>query len=68
MSEKTFKCGDFEVNKKYLFFFKQPIVVNLVDMEKILKFDKFDYSDKTFEYFIGYKKNNIIRSLCIVLP
>ena len=30
--------------------------------------DKFEYSDTGFKYFIGYKDDNSIRPLCIVLP
>ena len=30
--------------------------------------DKFRHSDKGSEYFIGYKDDDIIRFLCIVLP
>ena len=30
--------------------------------------DKFKLSDDGFKYFIGYKKGEIIKPLCIVLP
>ena len=30
--------------------------------------DKFEHSDKSVKYFIGYKDDNIIRPLCIILP
>ena len=30
--------------------------------------DKFRHSDQSSEYFIGYKDDDIIRPLCIVLP
>ena len=29
--------------------------------------DCFEHSDKGFKYFIGYKDDNIIRPLCIIL-
>ena len=29
---------------------------------------KFEHSDKCFKYFIGYKDDNIIRPLYIILP
>ena len=30
--------------------------------------DKFKHSNKRFKYFIGYKDDNIVRALCIILP
>ena len=30
--------------------------------------NKFKYGDTGFKYLIGYKDDNIIRPLCIVLP
>ena len=46
---------------------KQPIALNLVDIDKIVTSDKFKPSDTGSKYFIGYK-DDIIRVLCIVLP
>ena len=60
MSKKTLKCDNVEVNEK-------PIAFDSDLMDKILVSDKFEYSGKGFKYFIGYKNNNIIRPLCIVL-
>ena len=37
-------------------------------MLKILISDKFEHSDKGFKHFIGCKNDDIIRSLCIILP
>ena len=39
---------------------KQPVDLNLVDINL--------NSDKGFKYFIGYKDDNIVRPLCIILP
>ena len=30
--------------------------------------DKFKYSDGGFKYFIGYKEDEIVKPLCIILP
>ena len=30
--------------------------------------DKFRHNDTGFKYFIGYKDDNIIRHLCVILP
>ena len=66
MSEKTF--GDVEVNKKEFHATKKPIALNLVDTDKIVVSDKFKHNDKGYKYFIGYKEDDIVRSLYIILP
>ena len=68
MSEKALKFDNIEVNKKEFHACKQAIGLNLVDINKIVISDKFKHSDKGFKYFIGYKDDNIVRSLCIILP
>ena len=68
MSEKTSKFGNFEVNKKESYASKQPIALNLVNVNQIVISDKFKHNDKGPKYFIGYKDDDIIRPLCIVLP
>ena len=59
MSEKTLKSDDVEVSANH---------INLGDIDKIVIFNKFEHRDKGFKYFIGYREDNIIRLLCIILP
>ena len=66
VSKKTLIFDNVEVNKKEFHTSKQPIVLNLVDINQMLMSDKFGNSEKGFKYFIGYKDNNIIRPLCII--
>ena len=69
MSKQTLKLGDIVVNKREFHPSKQVIVLNLVDTNKIVLSDKFKHSDDGFKYFIGYlHDDNVIRSLCIILP
>ena len=68
MSEKTLKFDNTEVNKKELHNSKQPIDLKLVNINKIVTFDKFMRSDDGFKYFIGYKEGDIVKPLCIILP
>ena len=68
MSEKTLKFGDVEVTKKEFHASKKPIVLVLINIYKIVIYDKFKHSDKRSKYFISYKDNDIIRPICIVLP
>ena len=50
------------VNKKEFNASKQPIDLNLVDRNKIVRSDKLKHTDDGFKYFIGYKEDNIIVS------
>ena len=68
MSKNTLKFDDIEVNTRKFHASKQPIALNLANGNQILISDKFEHSDKGFKYFIGYKDDNIIRPLCIILP
>ena len=47
---------------------KQPIDLNLVNVDEIVVFDKFKDNDDGFKYFIGYKEGKIVKPLCIILP
>ena len=68
MSEKTLKFDNIRVNKKEFHKSKQPINLDLVNVDQIIMSDKFKHSDDCFKYFIGYKKDDIVKRLCIVLP
>ena len=68
MSKKAFKFNNIEVNKKKFHASKQSIALNSVNLNPILISDKFEHSNKGFKYFIGYKDDNVIRPLCIILP
>ena len=68
MSKKTLKFDNIEVDKKEFHVSKQPTALNLVNVNQILKSDKFKHSDTGLKYFIGYKNDNVIQPLCITLP
>ena len=55
------------LTKRKILKSKQPIDLNLVDTKKIVLSDQFENNDKSFKYFIGYKDDNIVRQLCIIL-
>ena len=67
MSEKTLKFDNTEINKKEFHKSKQPINLNLVTVDQIVISDKFKHSDDGFQYFIVYKKDDIVKPLCIIL-
>ena len=66
MSEKTLKFNNIILNKKEFHKSKHPIDLSLVSVDQIVVSDKF--SDEGFKYFIGYKKGEIVKPLCIILP
>ena len=68
LSEKTLKFDNIRVNKRELHKSKQPINLDLVNVDQIVISDKFKYSPDGFKYFIGYKGGEIVNSLCIILP
>ena len=68
MSEKTLKFDNIKVNKKKFHKSKQPINLDLINVDQIVISDKFKYSDDGFKYFIGYKEGEIVKPLCIILP
>ena len=68
MSEKTLKIDNIVVNKKEFHKSKQPINLDLVNIDQIVISDKFKHSGDSFKYFIGYKEDDIVKPLCIFLP
>ena len=68
MSEKTLKFDNIRVNKKEFHKSKQPINLDLVNVDQIVVSDKFKHSDDGFKYFIGCKEGEIVKPLCIILP
>ena len=68
MSEKTLKFDNIRVNKKEFHKSKQPIDLNLINVDRIVVSQKFKHSDGGFKYFIGYKEGEIVKPLCSILP
>ena len=68
MSEVTLKFDNIRVNKKELHNSKQPINLDLVNVDQIVISDKFKYNDDGFKYFIDYKEGETVKSFQIVLP
>ena len=68
MSEKILKFDNIRVNKKEFHKSKQPIDLDLVNLDQIVVPDKFKQIYDGFNYFIGYKEGKIVKPLCIILP
>ena len=56
------------INKKEFHKSKQAIDLDLVNTDQIVVSDKFKHSDDGIKYFIGYKEDEILKPLCIILP
>ena len=68
MSSQKIKFGDKEIDKKEFYFSKQAILLNSVDLSKIVVPSKWKISDTKYKYFCGYLNNDIIQPLCVILP
>ena len=67
MSEKTLKFDNIKVNERE-FQSKEPIDIDLVNVDQIVVSDKFKHNNDGFKYFIVYKEAEIAKSLCTFLP
>ena len=68
MSEKTSKFSNIKINKKEFHKSKQVIDLDSVTTDKIVVSDKFQHSEEGYKYCIGYKEDEIVKPLCIILP
>ena len=77
MSSQKIKFGDKEVNKKTFYSSKEAILLDSVDLSKIVVSSRWKLNDTTSKYFCGYLNNDktgssssehIIKPLCVILP
>ena len=68
MSSQKIKFGDKEVDKKTFYSSKEAILLDSVDLSKIVVSSKWKLNDTTYKYFCGYLNNDVIKPLCVTLP
>ena len=69
MSSQKIKFGDKEVDKKTFYSSKEAILLDSVDLSKIVLSSRWKLNDTTYKYFCGYLNNDsIIKPLCVILP
>ena len=68
MRSQKIKFGDKEVDKKTFYSSKEAILLDSVDLSKIVVSSRWKLNDKTYKYFCGYLNNNVIKPLCVILP
>ena len=67
MSSQKIKFGDKEIGKKN-YSSKQAILLDSVDLSKIVVSSRWKISDTKYKYFCGYLNNDVIQPLCVILP
>ena len=68
MSSQKIKFGDKEVDKKRFYSSKEAILLDSVDLIKIVVSSRWKLNDTTYKYFCGYLNNDVIKPLCVILP
>ena len=68
MSSQKIKFGDKEVDKREFYSSKKTILLNSVDLSKIIVSSRWKLNDITYKYFCGYLNNDVIQPLCVILP
>ena len=63
MSSQKIKFGDKEVDKKKKFYSsKEAILLDSVDLSKIVVSSRWKLNETTYKYFCGYLNNNVIKT------
>ena len=68
MNKRTLKLNNIKLNKKEFHKSKEPIDLFSVDLDQIVVSEKFKHNGEGFKYFIGYRKSDIVKPICIILP
>ena len=68
MSSRKIKFGDKEVDKKGFYSSKEAILLDSVDLSKIVVSSRWKISDTKYKHFCGYLNNDVIQPLCVILP
>ena len=68
MSSRKIKFGDKEADKKEFYLSKQAISLDSIDLSKLVVSNKWKINDTTYKYLCEYLNNDVIQSLCLILP
>ena len=68
MSSQKIKFRDKEVDKEKFYSSKEAILLDFVDLSKIVVSSRWKLNDTTYKYFCGYLNNDVIKPLCVILP
>ena len=68
MSSQKIKFRDKEVDKEKFYSSKEAILLDFVDLSKIVVSSRWKLNDTTYKHFCGYLNNDVIKPLCAILP
>ena len=68
ISSQKIKFGDKEVDKKKFYSSKKAILLDSVDLSRIVVSSRWKLNDTTYKYFWGYLNNDVVKPLCVILP
>ena len=68
MSSQKIQFGDKEVDKKEFYSSKKAILLDSVDLSKIVVSGRWKPNDTTYKYFCEYLNNDVIKPLSVILP
>ena len=68
MSSQKIKFRDKDIDKKKFYSSKEAVLLDSVDLSKIVVSSRWKLHDTTYKYFCGYLNNGVIKPLCVVLP
>ena len=57
-----------KIYKTEFYSSKQAILLDSVDLSKIVVSSRWKISDTKYKYFCGYLNNDVIQPLCVILP
>ena len=53
--------------KKKFYSSKKAILLDSIDLSKIVVSSRWKFNDTTYKYFCGYLNNDVIKPLCVIL-
>ena len=68
MSSQKIKFRDKKVDKKEFYSSKEAILLDSIDLSKIVVSTRWKLNDTTYKCFGGYLNNDVIQPLCVILP
>ena len=68
MSSQKITFGDKEVDKKKFYSPKEAILLDSVDLSKIVVSSRWKLNNTTYKYFCEYLNNDVIKPSCVILP
>ena len=68
MNSPKITFGDKEVDKKKFYSSKEAILLDSIDLSKIVVSSRWKLNDTTYKYFCGCLNNDVIKPLCVILP